>query len=286
MRASAADAAGEVGADAKHGACDRLGGPTPPPRAGRRRCSAASLPACRGRAAGTRRSRGRTGPDRARSREGLVRAVFRERTHRLDLLLEQVDQARVLGEQALQDVHAEPDVAGFVALDQTDAAVERGQLARAFEDLVVDRIARFRAHALDVEVVQHDGAQERLRAVVLEQRAHRRGQPRREHVAVEVGVGDVDPEPAGQRLDQPGLEELDVAGLLVHLRGDVHLVFQPAVLAEAELERREFVGHAALADPEAGDQPDQQVPLVGGERHPVGPLPREVDVGGVPGALV
>ena len=53
------------------------------------------------------------------------------------------------------------------------------------------------------------------------------------------------PKRPGSALDQPGLEELDVAGLFVHLRGDVHLVFQPAVLAEAELEGREFVGHAA-----------------------------------------
>jgi len=226
------------------------------------------------------------GPAALEAGEGRVRPVLRERAHRLDRRLELVDQARMLGEQALQDVHAETDVAGLVALDQTDAAVERGQLAGALEDLVVDGVAGFRSHALDVEVVQHDGAQERLRAVVLEESAHRRRQPGREHVAVEVGVGDVDPEPARQRLDQPGLEELDVAGFLVHLRGDVHLVFQPAVLAETELERCEFVGHAAFADPEAGDQADQQPPLVVRERHPVGALLGEVDVGGVPGTLV
>ena len=53
--------------------------------------------------------------------EGLVRAVLRERAHRLDLRLELVGQVRVLGEQSLQDVHAEPDVAGLIALDQADA---------------------------------------------------------------------------------------------------------------------------------------------------------------------
>ena len=61
------------------------------------------------------------GLTRLEAGEGLVRAVFRERSHRLDLVLEQVGQVRVLGQEALQDVHAESDVARFVALNQPDA---------------------------------------------------------------------------------------------------------------------------------------------------------------------
>ena len=192
----------------------------------------------------------------------------------------------MFGKQPLQYVHAETDVARFVALDQPDAAVQRGQLACALEDLVVDRVAGFGADALDVEVVEHDGAQHRLGAVVLKKRAHRGRQAGGEHVSLQVGVRDVDAEAARQGLDQPGLEELDVAGLLVQLRGDVDLFFEPTLLAEPELERRELVGHAALADPEAGDQADQQGPLVVREGHPVGALLGEIDVGGIPGSLV
>ena len=192
----------------------------------------------------------------------------------------------MFGKQPLQYVHAETDVARFVALDQPDAAVQRGQLARALEDLVVDRVAGFGADALDVEVVEHDGAQHRLGAVVLKKCAHRGRQAGSEHVSLQVGVRDVDAEAARQGLDQPGLEELDVAGLFVQLRGHVDLFLEPTLLAEPELERREFVGHAALADPEAGDQADQQGPLVVREGHPVGALLGEVDVGGIPGSLV
>ena len=81
---------------------------------------------------------------------------------------------------------------------------------------------------------------------------------------------------------EPHAEHLRVLGFLERELRQVHLVAEPALGPHRRHERLDVLGDRFLACDELGAQSGGPVAFEVGQRLPVGPVAREVDVGGIP----
>lgn len=199
-------------------------------------------------------------------------------------LLEDGPEVGILGHESREEEDAIGDVAGFVAFGVGDALSGAGEDVVVVEDGEVNVVAGFGQHAFDDHVVSGGGADEGLGGVVIVEGVEGFGKQIVKELDVRWGHVVFEGFGFAGDLFEESTEEVDVFGFLPEEGGEVHFLFDPALLGDDVDEGEQVAGDGFFAGLELGGEAHEDFALAVGEGLPVFGVLGEIDVRGVPDA--